>query len=658
MSLGKRNLTTIDDLSNQEIEEIFDIADGMIDRERAATWGGTCSAKIMATLFYEPSTRTRLSFESAMQRLGGSVISSPDMRASSAAKGETLADTARVVSSYADILVVRHYWDGAVAAMAPYADVPVINAGDGTHEHPTQTLCDLYTLKKEKGELKGLTVVICGDLKHGRTIHSLVYALARFEANVVTLAAKGMQLPQYVIERLEREHHYNLVPVASDDLRVVVADTDAIYLTPNRPHQLALFTQVNTDVQDQLNQMATGLKFDAFYVTRKQKERISEGEAGNGDYPRIGVGFLKEKRFRDAVVMHPLPRVDELAHEIDKDSRGIYFKQAAYGVPVRMALLKFLFDAWGGKKAAARQKKTHLYENLETLGPLCANPNCITRKEPLSAAASFGVVFKGAGAGLLLSCSYCAERFKVQYVGHTISKRYCLYDTVLEETVRQWLQQKELVIFDSIKQAEELGYEPYKTGPQRTIMDEKEIQGALSRMAEEIVKECEEPERLLILGIRTKGAVIAKRIAEILDKKLEHRTEVGEIDIYGAGDDIRSAGPQVEPRLLEIRGRPVILVDDVIYTGRTVENALSIIFKSGRPRSVRLAVLIDRGHREVPVKPNYVGKHIPSSERERVRVKLREAEQNERDKVVIYSIISSEISHQEPAISDPIKAES
>jgi pyrimidine operon attenuation protein/uracil phosphoribosyltransferase len=317
-----------------------------------------------------------------------------------------------------------------------------------------------------------------------------------------------------------------------------------------------------------------------------------------------------------------------------------------------------LFDAGEGKKTAARQKKSHLYENLEALGPLCANPNCVTRNEPLSAAAKFGVVFKGAGAGLLLSCSYCAQRFKVQYVGHTISKRYCLYDTVLEETVRQWLRQKELVIFDSIKQAEELGYEPYKTGPQRTIMDEKEIQEAVIRMAEEIVKECEEPERMLIVGIRTKGAVIARRLGQILDKKLGRKTEVGEIDIYGGGDDIRPAGPQVEPRPLEIRGRPVILVDDVICTGRTVENALSIIFKSGRPRSVRLAVLIDRGHREVPVKPNYVGKHIPSSERERVRVKLREAEPNERDKVVIYSIIGSEISRQEPAIQDSVKPES
>src|SRR5881409_1460648 len=192
-----RSLISIADLTNDEIEEIFLLADSAHQLRADKVAAG----RIMATLFYEPSTRTRLSFESAMQRLGGSVISCSDMRASSTAKGETVADTARVVASYADVLVVRHYWDGAVQAMAEYAaDVPVINAGDGAHEHPTQTLCDLYTLKKEKGDLKGLTVVICGDLKQGRTIHSLVYALARFGVNVVTLAASGMELPQYVIE--------------------------------------------------------------------------------------------------------------------------------------------------------------------------------------------------------------------------------------------------------------------------------------------------------------------------------------------------------------------------------------------------------------------------------------------------------------------------
>ena len=189
--------------------------------------------RIMATLFYEPSTRTRLSFESAMHRLGGEVISCADMRASSAAKGESLADTAKVVSSYADVLVVRHHWDGAVRAMAEHADVPVINAGDGRHEHPTQTLCDLYTLRKEKGELKGLTVVVCGDLKNGRTIHSLVYALARFGANVVTLAAAGMELAAICRwSAWSLDYGYSLSPLVADDLGAVVTETDALYLTP------------------------------------------------------------------------------------------------------------------------------------------------------------------------------------------------------------------------------------------------------------------------------------------------------------------------------------------------------------------------------------------------------------------------------------------
>lgn len=640
--MKKRDLTSIADLNNQEVEEIFDLADRMLTLDRTGAKAKLCDGKIMATLFYEPSTRTRLSFESAMQRLGGSVISCPDMRSSSTAKGESIADTARVVSSYADLLVVRHYWDGAVQAMAEYADVPVINAGDGSHEHPTQTLCDLYTLKKEKGELKGLTVVICGDLKNGRTIHSLVYALARFGAHVVTLAANGMELPQYVLEKLEREYHYGLAPIASDDLHSVVRDTDAIYLTPNQPHQLALFTQVDTEVQNRLTKMVSGIKVDAFYVTRKQKERMKEGSEGsNGNYPRIGENFLKERRFKDTVVMHPLPRVDELSQEVDKDQRGIYFKQAAYGVPIRMALLKFLFASLGKGKPRAVQKKIPLYESPEPIGPQCHNANCVTRTERISTRPRFELLFTGPGGALILRCFYCDHQLKVRYMGHTRSRKYCTYDITLGETVREWLKQEELAIFDSIKQAEELGYEPYKSGPQRNIMDEGEIREAISQMSEQILKESEDPDRLLILGIRTKGSYIAQRIAEELEKRCQRKIEVGEIEIYGSGDDLRRLSPpDGEPLSPSVKERAVILVDDVIHTGMTVKNALSIIFKSGRPQSVRLAVLVDRGHREMPVKPNYVGKHIPSSERERVRVKLREVEQDEKDKVVIYSIVS------------------
>ncbi len=654
----KRDLISIEDLTDREIEEIFDLADAMLPAGGGSPHAGALVGKIMATLFYEASTRTRLSFESSMQRLGGSVISCPDMKSSSAAKGETIADTARVVSNYADVLVVRHYWDGAAQAMAEFAGVPVINAGDGSHEHPTQTLCDLYTLKKEKGDLKGLTVVICGDLKHGRTIHSLVYALARFGVNVVTLAAGGMELPQYVIEKLERERHYNLTPVASDDLQAAVAQTDAIYLTPSQPHQLALFTQVDQDVQGRIKSMAQGLKFDAFYVTRKQKERMTKENGGQGGetgkYPSLGEGFLKEKRFKDTVVMHPLPRVDELSPAIDKDRRGIYFKQAAYGVPIRMALLKFLLAGSGAATSRAPQQKKSLYQSPEVLDPQCANTNCVTRTESLSARPTFEFLFLGRGGALILRCFYCNHEFKVQYVGHTISRRYCPCDVSLGENVTEWFERGELVIFDSIKQAEELGYEPYKGGPQRSIMSEEEIHAAIRRMGEQIIKESEDSERLALLGIKTKGAVLARRLAAEIEKNHQRKIEVAEIEIFGGAEGIHAisaADAPAEP--FSLKDRPVVIVDDVIYTGRTVKSALSIIFKAGRPKSVRLAVLIDRGHREVPVKPNYVGKHIPSSEKERVRVKLREVEQDERDKVVIYSILSSENSDQRSAVSSP-----
>ena len=630
-----RNLISIADLTNDEIEQIFALADGA-DRLRTDKPAG---GQIMATLFYEPSTRTRLSFESAMQRLGGSVISCSDMKSSSTAKGESIADTAKVVSSYADVLVVRHNWDGAVQAMAEHAEVPVINAGDGSHEHPTQTLCDLYTLRKEKGNLKGLTVVVCGDLKNGRTIHSLVYALARFGANVVTLAANGMALPQYVIDRLEREYDYALAPVASDDLKAVVTETDALYLTPKQPHQLALFTQVDQVIQARLNTMATGLRYDAFYMTRKQKERMKEGTA-DSSYPTIGPNFLREQRFQDTVVMHPLPRVDELSPEVDKDRRGIYFKQAAYGVPVRMALLKFLFEQ-RTEKAKTSRRADDLYQSPEPIGPQCRNPNCVTLKEPISSTRRFEIVSAGQGNALILGCAYCDHRFKVQVAGNVKSKRYFAFDSSLASTFRDWLKKNELSLFDSIKVAEELGYEPFKSGPQRVLMNEAEIETALVAMSGQILADCHEPNRLLILGVRGAGSLLAQRLANQIAKQSHRKPEVGEIEIYGSGDDLRRISPDDgDGAALNLKDREIILVDDVIFTGRTVKSALSIIFRSARPQSVRLAVLIDRGHREVPVKPNYVGKHIPSSEADRVRVKLRDLDPGEHDQVVIYTIIN------------------
>lgn len=628
-----RSLISIADLTNEEIEEIFSLADSA-DQLRAAR---AASGQIMATLFYEPSTRTRLSFESAMQRLGGSVISCSDMRASSTAKGETVADTAKVVSSYADVLVVRHHWDGAVQAMAEHADVPVINAGDGGHEHPTQTLCDLYTLRKEKGGLKGLTVVVCGDLKNGRTIHSLVFALARFGANVVTLAANGMELPQYVIERLEREYGYNLAPVAAGDLNAVVTETDALYLTPKQPHQLALFPQVDEVMQARLNTMVTGLRYDAFYMTRKQKERMKEG-AGDSSYPTIGAEFLREKRFKNTVVMHPLPRVDELSPVVDQDRRGIYFKQAAYGVPVRMALLKFLFDRHEIKPRTA--DRATRYESPAPIGLHCHNPNCITSKEPVSTAKLFDLFKSGETGTLILGCTYCDHRAKVQFVGNTKSKRYCSYDNAIGANVNEWQANGELVIFDSIKEAEELGYEPFKSGPQRVLMTEPEIKNALAEISGQILRDCQNPDRLLVLGVRRGGSYLAQRLAAEIEKQQRRKPELGEIEIYGGEELRRIPLNDSHTTPLNLKDREIILVDDVIFTGRTVKSALNIIFRSGRPQSVRLAVLIDRGHREVPVRPNYVGKNIPSSEKDRVRVKLREVDQEERDQVIMYSIIN------------------
>src|SRR5580658_10252608 len=240
--LPKYDIVSIEDLEIDEIERIFKIADSFLDGIGTGTPCTTASGLIMATLFYEPSTRTRLSFESAMHRLGGSVISSADMHASSAAKGESLADTVRVVSTYADMIVVRHPYDGAARVAAEYATVPIINAGDGSREHPTQTLCDLYVLRRKKGHLKGLTVALCGDLKFGRTVHSLIYALARFGANIVAVPYNGMNVPDYVLARIATESKYGLSTVTMEELRSLAGGIDALYLTPNAPHQMALFT--------------------------------------------------------------------------------------------------------------------------------------------------------------------------------------------------------------------------------------------------------------------------------------------------------------------------------------------------------------------------------------------------------------------------------
>src|SRR6201993_4606971 len=338
--LDKTDLVSIDDLTLPEIERVFTLADEFAEARACATSLALANGLIMATLFYEPSTRTRLSFESAMHRLGGAVISSADMHASSAAKGESLADTVRVVSAYADLIVLRHPSDGAAQVAAEYAQVPVINAGDGSREHPTQTLCDLYILRRKKGRLKGLTIAICGDLKFGRTVHSLIYALARFGANIVAVPYNGMNVPDYVLERIAAESKYGLSTVSMEELRSLAGGIDALYLTPNAPHQMALFTSERP--LDGAPPAAAPAALDAFYLTRLQRERMGDKEDAGGKYGHFDVRALKTSRTHEAVVMHPLPRTDELAYELDSDPRAVYFEQAAAGVPVRMALIAWM----------------------------------------------------------------------------------------------------------------------------------------------------------------------------------------------------------------------------------------------------------------------------------------------------------------------------
>ena len=260
----------------------------------------------------------------------------------------------------------------------------------------------------------------------------------------------------------------------------------------------------------------------------------------------------------------------------------------------------------------------------------------------------------GPGGALILRCFYCDRHIKVQLVGNTKFKHYCAYDIALASTIQGWFKKQELAIFDSLKEAEEFGYEPYKSGVPRVLMDSAAIASAIAEIARQVLRECHVPERLLVLGIRTKGSFLAQRIANELAMQQRRRIEVGEIEIYGTGEEIRrlsTADPDAGPLIL--KDREIILVDDVLYTGRTVSSALSMIFRSGRPQSVRLAVLIDRGHREVPVKPNYVGKNIPSSEKERVRVRLREAGGDATDQVIIYAMINPNESEQSsPASPD------
>jgi aspartate carbamoyltransferase catalytic subunit len=631
--LAKFDVVSIEDLETSDIERVFAFADdfsAQLDRGEQIT---VASGLIMATLFYEPSTRTRLSFESAMHRLGGAVISSADMQASSAAKGESLADTVRVVAGYADLIVLRHPHDGAARVAAEYAPCPVLNAGDGSREHPTQTLCDLYTLRKKKGRLKGLTVALCGDLKFGRTVHSLIYALARFGANIVAVPTAGMDVPDYVLERLAAERSYSFSTVTMDELKSLAGGLDALYLTPSAPHQMALFT--GEDALRKIPASAPPANLDAFYVTRLQKERMSGKEAA-GAYVRFDERALRTSRTHDAVVMHPLPRTSELAYELDTDPRAVYFEQAAAGVPVRMALIAWLME----KRDEARQRQT--FEPIRFKAeapPRCANANCITRFESAYLAPRFTVGRSAETSSLALKCEFCERELKTEYVGHARSHRYYKFDEHLKGYVRQWIEEGSLAVFDSVKQAEEGGYEPYKRGPQREIMNEREVVHAIDSLAAQVIDDVEDMSNVSIVGVVSRGAMLALRLRDLVGAKTGIFPPCASLDVYKPDDAMR----QIDgAESFFVEDRKIVLVDDVINSGWTVQRAMAMIWQHGRPAEVKLAVLIDRGHRALPIRPNYVGKNIPTSRTERVQVRLAtgsDSKAKSHDHVTIYSIV-------------------
>jgi aspartate carbamoyltransferase catalytic subunit len=296
-----KNLINILDLSVEEIDELIAVADDIIANPEK--YQDACKHKVLATLFFEPSTRTRLSFESAMLHLGGEVLGFSEAASCSASKGESVADTISVVSAYADIIAMRHPKEGAPMIAATRATVPVINAGDGGHFHPTQTLTDLLTIKHEKGRFDNLTVGFCGDLKFGRTVHSLIAAMSRYEnVKFVLVSPEELKLPSFVKQE---------------------------YLSgPNAQYRQT------TSLDEALGEM------DILYMTRVQKERFFNEE----DYLRLKDSYIltpdkMKLAKKDTIVMHPLPRVNEISTAVDADPRAAYFRQAAYGKFIRMALI-------------------------------------------------------------------------------------------------------------------------------------------------------------------------------------------------------------------------------------------------------------------------------------------------------------------------------
>ena len=327
-----RHLIDFGDLSREEWDELYRRADQIITAPEQ--YIDVCRGKVAASLFYEPSTRTNFSFQTAMLRLGGTVFGFADPKSSSAAKGESLKDTIKMVSGYADVIVMRTPWEGAAKAASLYSDVPVINAGDGGHMHPTQTTADLTTITRLRGSVDGMTIGLCGDLKNGRTVHSLIKALAKFkDIRFYLIAPRELAIPDYLRQFMKAN---------------------------NMP-----FTEV-TGLESVIPQL------DVLYMTRIQRERFVDPL----EYERNkGIYVLTRKKLErakpDMMVLHPLPRVDEIANDVDDDPRAAYFKQARFGMFARMALLMDL----------ANQPRIQPEPVEIGTKPLCHNPNCITQTE-------------------------------------------------------------------------------------------------------------------------------------------------------------------------------------------------------------------------------------------------------------------------------------
>jgi len=300
-----RHLMSPLDFTTEELDKLFDLANDIENNKDK--YAHICDGKILATCFYEPSTRTRLSFESAMLKLGGQVLGFSEASSSSAAKGESVSDTIRVISSYADICAMRHPKEGAPMVAAERSSIPVINAGDGGHQHPTQTLTDLLTIRSLKGTLNNFTIGLCGDLKFGRTVHSLIHALVRYtDIRFIFISPDELKVPDYIIEELDA-HNIPYEEVTS--LEAVMPQLDFLYMT--RVQRERFFNEEDY------------IRLKDFYILDKTKMELAK--------PQM-------------LVLHPLPRVNEISVEVDSDPRAAYFKQAQYGVYVRMALILTLLE--------------------------------------------------------------------------------------------------------------------------------------------------------------------------------------------------------------------------------------------------------------------------------------------------------------------------